>query len=96
MSTTNLPWGKGQPVRKADNLTAICEQTVYKKCMSLDVSQPYWPPRPATGIGLTLPLQKLPKYFIFILKSDSWMRSEVLMEVGMRIRPSGIERGAVC
>jgi hypothetical protein len=28
MSTRNLPGGKGQPVRKADNLTAIWEQTV--------------------------------------------------------------------
>jgi hypothetical protein len=25
MSTRNLPGGKGRPVRKADNLTAICE-----------------------------------------------------------------------
>jgi hypothetical protein len=28
MSTRNLPWGKGQPARKADNLTATCEPTV--------------------------------------------------------------------
>jgi hypothetical protein len=28
MITTNLPGGKGQPVCKADNLTAICELTV--------------------------------------------------------------------
>jgi hypothetical protein len=28
MSTRNLPGGKGQPVCKADNLTAICEPTV--------------------------------------------------------------------
>jgi hypothetical protein len=25
MSTKNLPWGKGQSARKADNLTVICE-----------------------------------------------------------------------
>jgi hypothetical protein len=30
MSTRNLPGGKGRPARKADNLTAICEQTVYE------------------------------------------------------------------
>jgi hypothetical protein len=30
ISTRNLPGGKGRPVRKADNLTAICEPTVYK------------------------------------------------------------------
>jgi hypothetical protein len=28
MSTRNLPGGKGRPVRKANNLTAICELTV--------------------------------------------------------------------
>jgi hypothetical protein len=28
MSTRYLPGGKGQPTRKADNLTAICELTV--------------------------------------------------------------------
>jgi hypothetical protein len=30
MSTRNLPGSKGRPVRKADNLTAICGPTVYK------------------------------------------------------------------
>jgi hypothetical protein len=28
MSTRNIPGGKGWPVHKADNLTAICEPTV--------------------------------------------------------------------
>jgi hypothetical protein len=28
MSTRNLPGGKGQPARKADNLTIICEPIV--------------------------------------------------------------------
>jgi hypothetical protein len=28
MSTSNLPGGKGGPVHKADNLTAICEPIV--------------------------------------------------------------------
>jgi hypothetical protein len=28
MSTRNLPGGKGRSARKADNLTAICEQIV--------------------------------------------------------------------
>jgi hypothetical protein len=28
MSTRNLPRGKAQPTRKADNLTAICEPIV--------------------------------------------------------------------
>jgi hypothetical protein len=30
MSARNLPGGKGRPARGGDNLTAICEQTVYK------------------------------------------------------------------
>jgi hypothetical protein len=30
MSTRNLPGDKGRPTRKADNLTAICEPTVWK------------------------------------------------------------------
>jgi hypothetical protein len=30
MSTRNLPGDKGLPVRKADNLTAICEPAVWK------------------------------------------------------------------
>jgi hypothetical protein len=34
---------KGRPARKADNLTAICEPTVWRKCGSLNVSQPYGP-----------------------------------------------------
>jgi hypothetical protein len=28
MNTRNIPWGKGRPVRKDDNLTAICEPIV--------------------------------------------------------------------
>jgi hypothetical protein len=51
MSTRNLPGGKGQPALKADNLTGICEPIVWKM-WEPDVSQPYGPSWPVTGIAL--------------------------------------------
>jgi hypothetical protein len=54
MSTRNFPGGKGRSVRKAD-LTEFCEPTVWRKCGSLDVSQPYGPSQPCVH-SLTSPV----------------------------------------
>jgi hypothetical protein len=50
MSTRDLPWGKGLPVRKVDNPTASVNG-LSRKCGSLDVLQPYGPPRSLRGIA---------------------------------------------
>jgi hypothetical protein len=47
MSTSNLPGGKGWPMHKADNLTAICKPIVYK------MWGPQLPRGPATGTVLS-------------------------------------------
>jgi hypothetical protein len=44
-------WNKMRPVRRADNLAAMCESI---QCGILNISQPYRPPRPAKGIALLL------------------------------------------
>jgi hypothetical protein len=42
---------KERPVRRADNLTSICEPIV-QQCGILNISLPYRTPRPVTGIAL--------------------------------------------
>jgi hypothetical protein len=50
MSTGNLPRGKGQPARRLETLPPFVSR-LFRECDSLNVLQPYGPPRPPTEIA---------------------------------------------
>jgi hypothetical protein len=66
---------KGQPARKADNLTVICELS--RKYGSLDVSQPYGPPLPVTGIDLPFTLSSALYTFFSCYQGDKMKRDKI-------------------
>jgi hypothetical protein len=57
-STRNLPESKGQPTRKADNLTAICEPIIYRKT---------WEPRRLTTLWASTVCYRDSFTFFFIV-----------------------------
>jgi hypothetical protein len=85
MSTRNLP-RKGQPARKADNFTAICEPIV-KEMWEPRPLTTLWASRPVTGIALFIIWTKISKTFLFTCKPicfDTFCLYYILLDESLR------------
>jgi hypothetical protein len=69
MRARNLPGGKGWLTRKADNLTVICEPTVYKT----------WEPRRLTNVWASMACYKDGFGSFVISMQTIWCRTVRLM-----------------
>jgi hypothetical protein len=76
MSTRNLPGGKWRPARKADNLTAICEPTVWKM----------WEPRRLTILWASTTCYRDSFTFIYIGRGVAQAVSRRLPSAMARVR----------
>jgi hypothetical protein len=83
---------RARMVRRADNLTAICEPTVYtRQCGILNISLTYRPPRPVTKIAFLISCSDI-KFVVntFLIEfkdqpTDQWTR--YCVSVRARVTP---------